>query len=451
MFKKALWPTVGAAALAWASPPEARAISDVCSQIASTVSNATIVSYPSSVRYAEDNAHWASSSSQDSACSVRPVTAEDVSTIVKGGGHTTNVGFSSTTGVQIAMSALNAVVLHANESTVDIGAGCLWDDVYEALDGTGVNVVGGRVSGVGMAGFTLGGGYSWKTNQYGFSLDNVVAFELVLPNGVITTVTEDDTDLFFGLRGGFIAHSEANMDAVSAAVAEFSAKVKDPKASILPTYGASAGTPSVFTLIFYDGPTPPNGTFDNLLAIPALFSSVQTQSFHSLITSFPTTNPTAGPRGAFTSVQVMELTPGVIGFIQNLTSTTAGPLLLDHGVSYFSYDVEPFDVGLYTHGSPSAWPPDRSRGLLPINLYFTWSDESKDEEIIGIMTQLAENITSFADAEGQCVGNAALYGNYALGDTPVEDIYGANVAKLRAIKKLVDPYRIMDLAGGFKF
>jgi FAD/FMN-containing dehydrogenase len=77
---------------------------------------------------------------------------------VKGGGHSTNVGFSSTTGVQIAMTRFNEVTLSADKSTVDVGAGLLWDDVYAALDGTGVNVVGGRVPGVGVAGFTLGGG-----------------------------------------------------------------------------------------------------------------------------------------------------------------------------------------------------------------------------------------------------------------------------------------------------
>jgi FAD/FMN-containing dehydrogenase len=75
--------------------------------------------------------------------------------------------------------------------------------VYEALDGTGLNVVGGRVSGVGVAGFTLGGGYSWKTNQYGLTIDNIESFELVRPDGTIQTVTSQDEDLWFALRGGF--------------------------------------------------------------------------------------------------------------------------------------------------------------------------------------------------------------------------------------------------------
>ena len=77
---------------------------------------------------------------------------------VKGGGHATNPGFSSTEGVQIAMYRFSEVTYHPESNTADVGAGLIWDEVYEALEPYSVNVVGGRVSGVGVAGFTLGGG-----------------------------------------------------------------------------------------------------------------------------------------------------------------------------------------------------------------------------------------------------------------------------------------------------
>lgn len=76
-------------------------------------------------------------------------------------GHASNKGFSSTTGVHIAFKRMNQVSLSADKSTVEIGMGNGWADVYDKLDGTGVNVVGGRVKGPGVGGFTLGGGYSW--------------------------------------------------------------------------------------------------------------------------------------------------------------------------------------------------------------------------------------------------------------------------------------------------
>jgi len=43
-------------------------------------------------------------------------------------------------------------------------------------------------------------GYSFKSNQYRLAIDNVVGYELVLPNGTIKHVTSKDKDLWFGLR-----------------------------------------------------------------------------------------------------------------------------------------------------------------------------------------------------------------------------------------------------------
>lgn len=56
------------------------------------------------------------------------------------------------------MYRFNSVVYNQDSKTATIGTGLIWDDVYTALEPFGVNVVGGRVSGVGVAGFTLGGG-----------------------------------------------------------------------------------------------------------------------------------------------------------------------------------------------------------------------------------------------------------------------------------------------------
>jgi FAD/FMN-containing dehydrogenase len=77
---------------------------------------------------------------------------------VKGGGHAVNPGFSSTTGIQIAMTRFNETKVDSTCGTVEIGAGLTWDQVYDALDDTGVIVVGGREIGVGVAGLTLGRG-----------------------------------------------------------------------------------------------------------------------------------------------------------------------------------------------------------------------------------------------------------------------------------------------------
>jgi hypothetical protein len=56
------------------------------------------------------------------------------------------------------MSRFNNIIIHEDSETVEIGAGLTWTDVYKYLVPKGINVVGGRIEGVGVAGLTLGGG-----------------------------------------------------------------------------------------------------------------------------------------------------------------------------------------------------------------------------------------------------------------------------------------------------
>jgi FAD/FMN-containing dehydrogenase len=77
---------------------------------------------------------------------------------VKGGGHNVNPGYTSTKGVLISMARFNETKVSSDKKTVALGAGLTWDQVYDALQPTGLNVVGGRVLGVGVAGLILGGG-----------------------------------------------------------------------------------------------------------------------------------------------------------------------------------------------------------------------------------------------------------------------------------------------------
>ncbi|KAJ7654333.1 FAD-binding domain-containing protein [Mycena rosella] len=461
---------------------------DICAEIAQAVSSSSDVYYPTDLlgRYSADIAHWASSSTQLAACTVEPGTAADVSVIikllgatqtpfaVKGGGHTANPGFSSTTGVQIAMRRFSGVTYDAASQTAVIGVGLVWDDVYTALAPFDVNVVGGRVSGVGVAGFTLGGGYSWKTNQYGLTVDTVVAYELVKPNGTIVTVTaSSDEDLFFGLKGGLnnfgivtqftlktvpqgqvwgglITYTVAQIPAVSAAVEQFASTVTDPKAGIIPAYNFLLGQPGISHIMFYDGPTPPAGIFDAFLAIPHLTEDVETRSFLSLVTSAPS-NATTGSRGAFHTVSLLSYSPTMVDAIVNETNFWGAKLALA-GASFISYDIEPFLPSIYTHNTlPTAFPPSRGPGYQPLNLYFAWESAAFDATFHDALLQSAAHLTQVALNDGQDISGAPLYTNYALYDTPLERIYGANLPRLRTIKSEVDPGNVMGLAGGFRF
>jgi hypothetical protein len=56
------------------------------------------------------------------------------------------------------MARFNETKVDTACGTVEVGAGLTWGQVYGTLEPTGLNVVGGRVPGIGVAGLTLGGG-----------------------------------------------------------------------------------------------------------------------------------------------------------------------------------------------------------------------------------------------------------------------------------------------------
>jgi len=306
-------------------------------------------------------------------------------------------------------------------------------------------------------------------------VDTVTAFELVKPDGTASNVTQaSDPDLFFALKGGLnnygivtritlqtfpqtqvwgglITYTEAQIPQVLNATYKFVSNVTDPKAAIITTSNFLLGQPGISQLLFYDSPTPPDGIFDDFLAITAFSRDVSTRDFLSLVQSSPS-NITAGSRGFFNSAPLVKLTPTVLDAIINETTFWGEKLSLESG-SFISYDIEPFLPNILSHNSSaSAYPPSRSVSYLPLNIYYAWSIELADDQFYDAIKQSAEQITRVALAEGQTgVDTAPVYPNYAIYDTPLERMYGDNLARLQSIKKTVDPNNVMGLTGGFKF
>jgi hypothetical protein len=112
--------------------------------------------------------------------------------------------------------------------------------------------------------------------------------------------------------------------------------------------------------------------------------------------------------------------------------------------------LEPFLINVFSHGSDSAYPPNRSHALFPTSLLASFSNASLDNIVVKAVHDFSKTVTAAAVADGQNLTHAAVYPKYALFDTPLDDLYGANLPMLRAIKKAIDPENVMGLAGGFK-
>ncbi|KAH6714272.1 hypothetical protein BKA61DRAFT_643878 [Leptodontidium sp. MPI-SDFR-AT-0119] len=108
---------------------------------------------------------------------------------VKSGGHSSVPGASNAPGGDL--------------ESARIGTGNRWAKVYAKLEVLNRTVAGGRNSDVGVGGFVLGGGISYVSKRYGWAIDNVRNFQVVLANGSLTNINQASApDLFFALRGG---------------------------------------------------------------------------------------------------------------------------------------------------------------------------------------------------------------------------------------------------------
>jgi len=183
------------------------------------------------------------------------------------------------------------------------------------------------------------------------------------------------------------------------------------------------------------------------MAIPHFTEDISTRSYISLVQS-SYTNITKGLRSIFNSVSIAEYTPAMLDVIVNETIFWGKEL---DGL-FISYDVEPFLPTFLSHAtSPSAYPPSRTQGFLPLNIFYSYLEAGHDAVFQEAARQSAANIRAQAIAQGQDIADAAVYGNYAIFDTPLENIYGHNLQSLRKVKATVDPNNVMGLAGGFKF
>jgi len=71
---------------------------------------------------------------------------------------------------------------------------------------------------------------------------------------------------------------------------------------------------------------------------------------------------------------------------------------------------------------------------------------------VAAVEESVNRLSAVAKAEGLLSDRPmALYGNYVDANTPLVDIYGGNLPKLRALKAKIDPDDVMGLTGGFKF
>ena len=145
----------------------------------------------------------------------RPLDAADVRTAVRwgvangvplrarSGGHS-YAGYSTRSGGMVLdLRNLRAVRVDAHNRTATVGAGSQLIDVYAALAAHGLTIPAGSCPSVGIAGHALGGGMGLAARRWGLTADNVLEVHIVTADGRLRTVNRrTDPDLYWALRGG---------------------------------------------------------------------------------------------------------------------------------------------------------------------------------------------------------------------------------------------------------
>lgn len=145
---------------------------------------------------------------------VQPMTEGDVISAVKhawqkrmkigirSGGHSWTANFLRDGGMLIDVSRLNQITIDPDTGTATAGPGTFGGSLNEKLKDHGYMFPGGHCPTVGLGGYLLQGGFGWNSRLYGMGCENVLAIDVVLPDGTLVHADEKEhSDLYWAARG----------------------------------------------------------------------------------------------------------------------------------------------------------------------------------------------------------------------------------------------------------
>ncbi|KAF2132493.1 FAD-binding domain-containing protein [Dothidotthia symphoricarpi CBS 119687] len=456
--------------------------------------------YPntSGYTYETQSSYWSATTFNGPACVFVPQTAQQMSFAVttmtltrskfavRGGGHMPILGYNGvdSSGVLLSSSNLTSLTLSSDQTTVSVGPGNRWRDVYSLLAPRGLAAVGGRVGHVGVPGLLLGGGISFFSSQYGFASDNVVKYQCILASGLIVeaTATNAYSDLFWALRGGgnsFCLVTRFDLKTVVSSkvwvgIAQFDESQakgyldgvynfgkygapSDPKAAIIPTILTfpSANLTVYAAAKFYDSLTNSPTAFENFTAprLTPVADSYALQPLSDYISVTDALQPN-GLRQAFrviSSVVNREAVQEIHDtFISEVAETLAAVPNIQASITFQPVTKDFLQHSINSGGNPQGVDPSKAPYFWMVENW-TWDDAAYD----AIVQNAADNITSSINKlleagsweAGYLYMNDAGYGQRVFQSYPA-----ANLQKLKTIRTKYDPLRIYSdlMPGGWK-
>src|ERR1700730_9260147 len=122
---------------------------------------------------------------------------------VRGGGHNIAGNAVCEGGLLIDLSLMRSVRVDPASRTARVEPGATLGDFDKEAQAFGLATPLGINSTTGVAGLTLGGGFGWLSRKFGLAADNLISTEVVTAEGKLVRASEtENSDLFWALRGG---------------------------------------------------------------------------------------------------------------------------------------------------------------------------------------------------------------------------------------------------------
>jgi FAD/FMN-containing dehydrogenase len=127
----------------------------------------------------------------------------DLPVSIRGGGHSIAGTAVCNDGLVIDLSRMKTIRVDLVQRTARADPGLSLGEFDRETQAFGLATTQGTFSTTGIAGLTLGGGLGWLMGKHGLACDNLLSVDLVTADGrLLTASTQENADLFWGLRGG---------------------------------------------------------------------------------------------------------------------------------------------------------------------------------------------------------------------------------------------------------
>jgi FAD/FMN-containing dehydrogenase len=381
----------------------------------------------------------------------------DLTIAVRGGGHGVAGRATCDDGLVVDLSPMRGIRVDPSARTARAQAGVLWGELDRETQLFGLATTGGAVSTTGIAGLTLAGGFGWLMRKHGMVIDNLLSVDLVTADGRCVTVSENEhADLFWALRGaganfgvvtsfeyrlhpvgpmllgGMVVHPLANARAALELYRRFTAEAPDEVASYAGLLTTPDGMKVLALAAAYIGPVEEGEkALEPLRAfgppVADLFAPTAYVAHQTLFdASFP-----AGRRDYEKSTFITDLDEtaieALVGGMECAPSPHSLIIVEHHGGAVRRV---PEDATAFRHRAPE----------YNVTVPGGWAEPSDDDANIAWVRDVVHALGP--------VSTGTYYANYQAEldrAEPVEAAWGANYARLAALKAEYDPANVFRL------